>query len=126
MFVDGDISGNFSEINKLIAIIDSRQDSSSENERIFSTVKRIVTAKRAQLTASNVEMLVRINHESSRRWESKIEKILDLKSAVHERDLAAKKRKKSVAPQSPIMIDNVLADDDALVDIDDRKDAAAD
>ena len=37
-----------------------------ENERIFSTLKRVVTDKRTSLTASNTETLVLISHETRR------------------------------------------------------------
>ena len=58
----------FSEIIKLLQIVDVHPDSTAECERIMHTAKRVMTKERTRLSPDSYEACVMVSHESRRRY----------------------------------------------------------
>ena len=73
---------NHLEIVKLLKIAAAKPESTSENERRFSVVDRIVTKKRENLSDSHVEDLTKISFESRREFGEELHKVVKYKSQI--------------------------------------------
>lgn len=79
------------QILKLMKIFKPKPNSSYENESVFAHHKEIVTLKRNGLSDGQVESLVKLSHESRRRYGDERYKTVDLIPAVMPYKTAMKK-----------------------------------